>query len=397
MNTSNRKLFGKPLMAMTVVGAVLVTITYYSLRTADIGQDDPAKFRAEGTLAPISKASGNTAVGGGASASDKTEVSASEMILRCLQRLKTARDPAESTAILNDLRDTLRGVSDRAGAIKSITGFLDSGQDTPTGLGFTVQPGGALGAAPSLRVALLDLLGELGRAEAARYAEIIFQRSQVPDEWAVALRDLGKHLGRNSAGSSPAYRGRVEQLLARKDWLDKPSSGFLHAFDAAVFVGGKSMIERLVTTHNMHTKREIGFASSLALDRLALADFTTTSDVIRSDNAFLANAPKIRATILSRANPINAGHMRLVHDYLIDTTVGIEEKVLFLRSFPNANLQYSNNLLTSNAMIFMANVADQDQMALALMQSWQGEEVMAPLRTVIENEIARLKNLLTIK
>jgi hypothetical protein len=382
---------------LLLIGAIAaVTVLVISARhlwlVPGTGEVDLNGSNAQSAKVPEGRQSSAESPGGPESIQKSAQLSASEIISRKFQDLRFSPDATKSAEILRELGGSLRSVSDRAGAISAIVSFLNGGNDAQTGLGFAVQSDGSLAAAPSLRVALLDYLGEMDRTAAARYAETIFQRSNVPDEWAVALRDLGKDLGRSAASVSPTYKGRVEDLLTRKEWLEKPTPGYLHAFDSAVFIGGKDVVEKLVAAHDTLVNPQIVFASRLALDRLALNDFGTTAEVIRRGRDSFAVDPKDRAAILSRANPLSSHDVELIYNYLKDETVGLGEKAWFLRSFPNANLELSNNLLTSNNVLLMANVAEMDRAALAILRQWFSENWPDVLRAELQDQINFLRD-----
>lgn len=321
------------------------------------------------------------------------QTDAASAIDQALRSLLASDNRSANEAAIRALSDGLRGM-DRKASVMAILRFLNTGRDAPTGLTFAVRPDGSLGGAPTLRVAVLDLLGALDRAEAARYADTIFQRSAQPDEWAVALRDLGKSLGRKAAAASSDYVGHVETLLSRREWLEKPSPGFLHAFDAAVYVGGEQVTAKLVAIHDSRPNQQTMFASRLALDRLALADYATTVAVVRGDPRRLAGDTTDRALILSRANPLVEEHTAAVRGYLGDPGVGKDEKITFLQNFPNANLQVSNNLMTANPMLMMANTSAGDEAALKLMAGWRQEAELELLHAELLNRIAELKEFL---
>ena len=312
-----------------------------------------------------------------------------------MERLEDSTDSGTDAAALVELTSTLRDPSNRAGAPTAILHFLDSGQDAPTRLNFAVRSDGYLESAPSLRVALLDTLGNLDTAEASRYAKNIFQQSGVPDEWAIALRDRGKDIGPAMARTDSGYRSRVEELLKRREWLEKPTAGYLHAFDAAVFAGGASMVEQLTADHDAGFNGAVDYAARLAIDRLALKDFEVTARVIRSDPAHLSRDPLQRASIMARADPQNPADAELIAAYVKDASVSIEEKTHFLDSFPNGNLELSNNLLTSNPFIPLANLARRDDAATRLLAKWQEDPALASIRPAIENRLRRLGEYVT--
>lgn len=304
-----------------------------------------------------------------ASASAILPVNVDSAIGRCCDLLRGSASPEQNLVALQALAAELRKM-DRATVVASLMRFLDGGRDAPTGLGFSVLSGGALGASPSLRVALLDLLGELDRAAAAAYADVIFQRSQVPDEWAVALRDKGRHLGPAAAKTSPSYENRILQLLTRQEWLQAPTAGFLHAFDAAVYVGGDRPTSNLMHLMNAVSHPAVRHAARLALDRLTVEHYTPVATKLAAATA-LQTMPAARAQLMSRASLFDAEQVRLVEQYLRNDKVTDAEAAEFFSVFPNANLELTNSLLTKNPFLRMDVMAEQDKAALALARAWK--------------------------
>ena len=66
------------------------------------------------------------------------------------------------------------------------------GNDAVTQLDLTIGPGGVLGDASSLRVFLLDYLGQIDRPAAAALARQILTAPTSPDEWAISLRNVAR-------------------------------------------------------------------------------------------------------------------------------------------------------------------------------------------------------------
>ena len=127
-----------------------------------------------------------------------------EKLREAAANLAGAPDAAGKSEVLARFRKTLAvGSTNEVSA--AIRAFLDSKIDAPTGQGFKVGQHGFLAEAPTLRTWLLDYLGQIDPAAAAEYARVILSTSDLPDEWALALRNLA--LGDTSADARALLEG----------------------------------------------------------------------------------------------------------------------------------------------------------------------------------------------
>src|SRR5690606_31047200 len=82
-------------------------------------------------------------------------------------------------------------------AIAEIRDFLATGKDSALRSEFEIGEGGALEGAPTLRVFLLDLLGQISRTggsdAGAQLAREILKTKSSADEWALSLRNIAWH------------------------------------------------------------------------------------------------------------------------------------------------------------------------------------------------------------
>lgn len=272
----------------------------------------------------------------------------------------------------------------------AIRAYLRNGKDALTNAQFAPGPGGSLEVWPSLRVALLDLLGEFNRADAEQSAREIFDSSNSPDEWAVALRNCGRGFHTTPDERKAQFSGRVDQLLSREDWMRAPTSGFLHAFDAAVLVGGDQMAHRLVSIHDRDYHPATNFAARLSLDRLAVASFSSVASALLVSPDRWTGEIEARAAIMARGDPGDPNQVQLMHNYLANHAVGLVEKQAFLRSFPNGNLELSHNLLTANPFISLQAMGGRDDAATRLLEEWSKEPAFAELDDSIQSRLTAL-------
>ena len=155
--------------------------------------------------------------------------------------LAKASDLAKQSQALALLRQRLASGPTRE-ASAAIRRFLDSKADASTHQGFKIGAKGLLGEAPTLRTFLLDYLGQIDPPAAAEYARVILTRKDSPDEWAVALRSLAT--GDPSADGRALLQQKAGELLQYGPWQQNPSTGYLEAFDVAVFLGGTGLVRR---------------------------------------------------------------------------------------------------------------------------------------------------------
>ena len=111
------------------------------------------------------------------------------------------KPPRRETALqsLNDLKAKLSSMP-RDEAVGWIRSFLDAGTDKPTGLSFEIGKDQSLSEWPSFRVFLLDIILSIDPAAAIGISRKILSSPTSADEWALALRNIGK--ADPSAGSA---------------------------------------------------------------------------------------------------------------------------------------------------------------------------------------------------
>ncbi|MDZ4288494.1 MAG: hypothetical protein U0984_11080 [Prosthecobacter sp.] len=304
------------------------------------------------------------------------------------ERQTRARD------VLNRLRDELRKApADIAAA--AILQFLDAGTDAATGLGFVVEAGGVLADAPSMRTGLLDILGQLDPAASVDYAQKIFGGSQVADEWALAMRNLG---WQNQDGAHTAeLRQRLNQMLDNQAWLGAPSQGYLEAFDTAVHLGGvqellnMASVTRLQNAAGQPIEAGTTHAAYVALDRIITQKPAEALTALANDPALLAWAPEHRAALMARADVSDAVQRAAVETYLQSLAGRPEELQTFVSVFPNRNGVLGNALITTRRETpVFAQIAAADQAALSVVRGWQASGRYAALAGGLEDIAARL-------
>ncbi len=280
----------------------------------------------------------------------------------------------KARALLSQLRDELRKApADVAAA--AIVQFLDSGADSSTGLGFTLTGGGLLEDAPSMRTAMLDMLGQLDPNESVSYAQKIFNGSRVPDEWALAMRNLG---WQNQVGvHNTELRTRLSQLLDNQNWLANPSQGFLEAFDTAVHLGGledlanMASVMRLLDANGQVVKNGTTHAAYIALDRITTRHPDQTLPALANDPDLLSWSPEHRGALMARADVSQPVQRSAIETYLGTLSQRPQELETFTGLFPNRNGLLGNALITTpREQPSFQQLLAQDQAALAAVQQW---------------------------
>lgn len=264
--------------------------------------------------------------------------------------------------------------------------YLQTNEDTPTSLPFDVGEDGPLNQAPSLRTLLLDLLGQTGPEESVAFANQIFEKSDSPDEWALALRNLGWHDldGENRA----TMLTRFQEMITRTDWTQSPTDGFLESLDISVHLGFEStadlvaaLVEPRPQPPASDTPAEtdlpppqpppVTHAATLALHRMAIGDPAPVVERLGTDPTYLQQAPSYRASLLARADVRDPQQAAALATYLTQTNVLPQEHLAFLSEFPNRNGILTNALVSTLPphLEFDQNAAI-DRAALVLVEQW---------------------------
>jgi hypothetical protein len=313
--------------------------------------------------------------------------SAASALAQAVKDLRQQPGSAKST--LAALRRDLLA-SGLVGAAAAILTFLDSKQDAATGLGFIVAGDGTLTEAPTLRVFLLDLLGQSDPAAAAACAGIILSSKDFPDEWALALRHLAR--GNASTEGRALLEQKVGELLRHEAWQQNPSSGYLEAFDAAVFLGGTNLLAPLATLVRKQNNPTVAHAAFLALDRLVINDAAATLGALRAGPDLMQGREATRANYFARADVQDSRQREVLERYLLDTRIGVAELDQFAGLYPSANYMISHNLLTHPATADGRLLAARDAASLRVLEEWSADPRFARLKPQLEKARRRLAN-----
>ena len=234
-----------------------------------------------------------------------------------------------------------------AAGIAAIRRFLATGEDSATGQRFAVGAGGTLEGSPTLRIFLLDVLGQLshtaGGGAGAEVAREILAKKESPDEWAVALRNLAW----DEPKSLPFIAEKMHEMLAYEPWTATPTSGLLEAFDVIVFSGDASFMPTLSNfAHGGNTALQR--AATVALDRLAENSPLAVMNYLNANPTTIADLPFVRADYFAKANLGNSEQRKAVEVYLDRADVTDAEKVKFLHAIASPGSFVSDSLLTTS-------------------------------------------------
>ncbi|MCF7732016.1 MAG: hypothetical protein K9N23_10020 [Akkermansiaceae bacterium] len=301
-------------------------------------------------------------------------------------RSKPAAPAARQT--LADLRATLAAMSGDE-AVAWIETYLTSGEDQSTGLEFEIGPDGTMTGWPTFRTFLLDALLTLDPAAAARISRGILTEPTTADEWALALRNIGRvETGEETASF---LRERTEALIANPAWQAKPSVGYLNAFDVLVHTRATASTPLLSGLIQNKERKDLAHAAFLTLDRLVQRDTVAELTLLGQDRALQQSRPEMTAQQFARADLRDPAQQTLVKAWLLDPARTPTELRSFAGVYPNTNRFVSHNLLTTESAPTGSDLAAHDREALALITAWQADPAFQPIAEHLATMIARLK------
>lgn len=250
--------------------------------------------------------------------------------------------PAELSQFQRELME-----GDARASIAAILEFLASGRDAETGGEFTVDEGGKLSGSPTLRVMLMDTLGQLARAvgsgEAAAIARATLETKNSADEWAISLRNVAWHEPQATA----FLAGKMREMFAHQPWRARPSAGMLEAFDVVVFTRDTSLVPPLAEMAGGHD-RQLQRAAAVALDRFSEAAPLQMMIYLNGNPAVMSERPFVRADYFAKADLAQPQQRQALEIYLSRSDVSTAEKTKLLKALVTPASFISENLLTSS-------------------------------------------------
>lgn len=316
--------------ALTAGIAICVAIGFMARN----GKDAPRPA----TAPPLTQASPVPETSTPAPQSSESKTAFEDILDRLQKRTLT---PAQLLAFRQTLLE-----GDPASVIPAIRAFLATGKDVSTGDGFEIGEGGALRRAPTLRLLLLDVLGQLSRkaqtADAAEVSKEILSHKKSSDEWAVAMRNVAW----TDSQSRPYLASKFAEMLRYDSWRDDPSSGFLEAFDVAVFSGSAAVMDPLDEALRAPIP-DLQRAAAVALDRLAESAPLEVMQKLNSQPQMFADYPFLRADWFAKADLRDPAQRAAFETYLARPDVTFEEKDKALKALAAPGQFVSENLITA--------------------------------------------------
>ena len=259
--------------------------------------------------------------------------------------LAKLRRNAGTAADLAALRSLL--FADPAAGIAAIRRFLTIREDAAINQALTVGPGGTLTGVPTLRLFLLDILGQLARltrsGDAATISRQILANKDSPDEWALALRNVAW----GEPDSRPFLAEKMREMLSYEPWRATPTAGLLQAFDVAVYSGDP----RFITTFSelaQSGQASIERAAIVALDRLAATSTLAVLNYLNAHPNEIASLPLVRADYFAKADLGNPEQRAAIEHYLSRGNVTEAEKTKFLHALATPGTFVSDSLLSTS-------------------------------------------------
>lgn len=314
---------------------------------------------------------------------------ATDRLKSAVAELKVNTDPEKSRTILRELRSLLDTLPPNV-ASQLVQDFLKSGQDAGTKLDITIKSGGGLGDASSLRVFLLDYLGQIDKPAAGQIAMQVLSGYTTPDEWAVSLRNFA--WANPDPGAYGFLQQKTRELLANPDWKRNPSVGYLEAFDTIVYAHATDLTPELANLLRDKDNRATAHAAYLTMDRLTISDPTAMLKQLVEKPELMTGREQTRADFVARADIRQPDQRGLVEQYLLDPARSQQELNTFAATYPNANYMISTNLLTEVKTPRGEELIASDREALKVVEQWENDPRFEPILPVLGQIRARLEN-----
>lgn len=314
-------------------------------------------------------------------ANQPPETNTLQPLLTALAKLQTGTDVTQSRKILAELRAYLDSLPpDQAAAL--ITRFLaDPSNNAPTRIEYSLNPTGFLDGHPSLRVALLDWLGQIDPRQAGIVAEKILATPTDADEWSVSLRNYAR--ANSSAASHAFLRAKTEEMIRYPAWRKNPSIGFFEAFDVLVHTRATASTELLseIVIDRSPEGKPLAHAAFLTLDRLTLREPKVMLEKLTARTDLTQARGEMVANLIARADLREPDQQQLVRNYLLAPTRTAAELSAFAGIYPNANFAISKNLLSENITYSREEITARDTAALAIVNDWLTDPAFAPVKS----------------
>jgi hypothetical protein len=273
-------------------------------------------------------------------------------------------------------------------AVSWIRSFLASRRDKETGLSFEIGNDGNLKEWPTFRTFLLDTLSAIDPAAAAAIGREILATPTTADEWALALRNIGRT--ETTDETRNLLRAKTEELIQNPVWQANPSIGYLNAFDVLVHTQATESTPLLSNLVQNKDRKDLAHAAFLTLDRLVQQAPAEMLGNLAADTALQRSRPEMTAQQFARADLRDPAQQSIVKSWLLDPKRSGTELRSFAGVYPNNNRFISNNLLTTEAPQSGADLAAHDREALEIISEWQADPAFQPVQDHLRTMSARL-------
>ena len=268
--------------------------------------------------------------------------------------------------------------------------LLRSGADAKTGIPFEVGPGGALAGWPTMRLFLLEVLGEADPDLAMELGREILGSTGSAEEFAVALKALTK--GGPWRAPDSELEGYFAKMLHKQEWQRSP--GLAEGLDIARTLATPAATATLAAW--LKTAPPARVAGQMAIHETAATNPQLVVGIMSSQPALLEGEAGMRASLVARASVSDQGQAEMVEDYLHNPAVPAEEKRDFLKLFPMRSATTGYRLYGKAPSPYeQSAVVQDDQAALQAVTRWKADPALAELLPEMNKLEGRLQTWVT--
>lgn len=378
---------GRRITLGIATGAVLAgMIWFFGLR----GGNEEVPRLAQGSPTPKMEGTGKSAASRGEKRPPEEDRGAKELAKE-ITRVHAAlgisgefrENPGASRAALESLRRRLLDAPIDT-ATQAVMDFLKSGRDAATGGDFLVGEGGLLESTPTMRLMMLDALGQIDPLAAADYSRELLPGVGSGAESAVALRNLDWGGRAEDAG---LFREFTLRHLSHAGWAAAPDAGYLEGYDAAVRLGDPVVVGILARRIQEDSSGAVANAATLALERLTE---NADAEFLLSLTAEDRLSPGQRGELLARAD-IGSPDQRTAVEALLLERGRDEARSVFLKAFPLASHSIGPRLITEEKLPGADERLAADAEALEVVEEWMGDARFESLRGELGKVAERLR------
>lgn len=296
-------------------------------------------------------------------------------------------DRSDAIRSLKELQDMIKSMPPEE-AVAWINAFLSRGDDKQTGLSFVIGKGGTLEEWPTFRTFLIDALYSIDPAAAAAISREILSTPTSADEWALALRNVGK--SELTEENSAYLISKTEELIANIEWQEKPSIGYLNSFDVLVATNAATSTPLLSDLIQRKDRKDLAHAGFLTLDRLVQCQPISMLEQLSNDGDLQQSRPEMVSQQFARADIRDETQRELLKTWMLDPSRTPTELRSFSGVYPNNNKFISNNLLTTESGQSGVDLTAHDRAALEIITSWANDPEFQPVNEYLLTMIQRL-------